>query len=139
MPNTSSSPSSDDQILAQFIQDLERTDDVESVLNDYTQRFPNRAVEFRELMDMRQAVNDSRRIPIASMPQQQGAFCIVRRLETGGMGEVYETWHQRRQHRVAIKVLRHSQHSQMAQDRFMREQHVLAHLHQTNIVPIHTA
>jgi serine/threonine protein kinase len=139
MTDSTSSPGSDDEILAQIIREWDHANGQPPDLEDCVRRYPQLKTQIREMHEMRQVVDGSRPETPSSMPQQLGEFRIVRRLETGGMGEVYETWHERLQRRVAIKVLRHGQHSQVAQDRFMREQHVLAHLHQTNIVPIHTA
>ena len=55
-------------------------------------------------------------------PSKIGAFEIVRRLGTGGMGVVYEAIHPTVSRRIAIKVLRQSkQHDASLQERFLRE------------------
>jgi serine/threonine protein kinase/WD40 repeat protein len=55
------------------------------------------------------------------------------------MGEIYEAVQEHLQRRVAVKVIRRGRVSPEARDRFLREQRVLARLHQTHIVPIHVA
>ena len=71
-------------------------------------------------------------------PAQLGEFQIVRRLGIS-MGEVFEAWQPSLKRRVAIKTIRRGRISPQARERFLREQQVLAGLHQTHIVPIHAA
>src|SRR5437764_14951658 len=69
-----------------------------------------------------------------------GDFRIKRFVAEGGMGEIYEAEQvclSRR--RVALKVIRRGRVSPDARARFLREQGVLAKLHQTNIVPVFAA
>jgi len=56
-------------------------------------------------------------------------YRIVRRIGTGGMGEVYEATHERLSHRYAVKVLRPGirDHPE-ALARFMREAQVTSRL-----------
>ena len=75
----------------------------------------------------------------AAPPPRLGDFRIVRRLARGGMGEVYEARQEPLERRVAVKVMRRDRLSPDGQARFLREQKILARLHQTHIVPIHTA
>lgn len=70
---------------------------------------------------------------------QLGDFRIRREIAHGGMGEIYEAVQERLHRRVALKIIRRGQVSPEARARFLREQQVLARLHQTHIVPIHTA
>jgi serine/threonine-protein kinase len=64
-------------------------------------------------------------------------YRIVRRIGTGGMGEVYEATHERLSHRYAVKVLRPgvSDHPE-ALARFMREAQVTSRLHHPGIVSV---
>ena len=55
------------------------------------------------------------------------------------MGEIYEAVQESLGRRVAVKTIRRGRLSPAAEARFLREQEVLASLHQTHIVPIHTA
>src|SRR5205823_12626631 len=68
-----------------------------------------------------------------------GPFRIVRFVAHGGMGEVYEAVQDILDRRVALKVLRNGFVNPTTRARFLREQQVLAKLHQTNIVPVHHA
>src|SRR5262249_61297531 len=73
------------------------------------------------------------------IPERLGEFRIVREIGRGGMGRIYEAEQERLKRRVAIKVIRRGRILPEARDRFLREQELLAKLHQTNIVAIHTA
>jgi serine/threonine protein kinase/WD40 repeat protein len=65
-------------------------------------------------------------------------FRLLRPIARGGMGTVYEAYQESLGRRVAVKI-RSGRISSSDQARFLREQQVLAQLHQTHIVPIHTA
>jgi WD40 repeat protein/serine/threonine protein kinase len=73
------------------------------------------------------------------VPNRLGDCRIVRLVTRGGMGAIYEAVQEPLGRRVAVKVLRQGHLSPAAEDRFQREQAVLARLHQTHIVPIHAA
>jgi eukaryotic-like serine/threonine-protein kinase len=76
---------------------------------------------------------------IADCPPRLGDFCIRRRLKIGGMGEIYEAVQEPFGRRVAVKVIRQDRFSPELRARFLREQRILASLHQSHIVPIHAA
>src|SRR5262245_58632740 len=105
MTTSSSASHSDDQILAQFIRDLEGADDPEATLNDYVRRYSDRAADYRQLYEMRQALAGSRPETPTSIPKQLGEFRILRRMEVGPMGEIYEAVQERLGRRVVVKVL----------------------------------
>jgi serine/threonine protein kinase/WD40 repeat protein len=65
-------------------------------------------------------------------------FRIQRQTGRGGMGVVYEAEQISLKRRVALKI-NAGNLSGLRQVRFLREQRVLAQLHHTHIVPIHTA
>ncbi len=135
MSDDSAAPDPNEEALAEILRDLEPSigppPDVEEILR----RHPDRADAIREILATQRALGQRRSPPV---PASLGEFRIVRRLETGGMGDVYEAWQESLCRRVAIKVIRHGHHSPQLQERFMREQRALAQLHQTNIVPIHS-
>ena len=67
-------------------------------------------------------------------------FALWRYVTEGGMGEIYEAEQLHlSKRRVALKVIRRGKVSPDARARFLREQEVLAKLHQTNIVPVFAA
>jgi serine/threonine protein kinase/WD40 repeat protein len=68
-----------------------------------------------------------------------GEFEIVRELPGGGMGRIFEAIQRPLGRRVALKTIRGERLSSQKRERFLREQTVLAALHQTHIVPIHMA
>ena len=76
--------------------------------------------------------------PVTGIPTQLGDFRIVREVGRGGMGVVYEAEQLSLKRRVALKVLRFgvTADAELMQ-RFQREAETVAHLHHTNIVPIH--
>src|SRR5713226_5401564 len=55
------------------------------------------------------------------------------------MGDIYDAYDERLQRRVAVKVIRQGKISPDSRVRFLREQTVLAQLHQSHIVPIYAA
>ncbi|MBI3865392.1 MAG: protein kinase [Planctomycetia bacterium] len=74
----------------------------------------------------------------ATAPTQLGDFRIIREVGRGGMGVVYEAEQQSLKRKVALKVLRFGVTADPeVMQRFQREAETVAHLHHTNIVPIH--
>jgi serine/threonine protein kinase len=133
-----STPDAEDAILGQFVRELESTADREALVRRYAEQYPALAGEFQPLA----ALNRMMQQPQAeapALPPRLGEFRILRKIAQGGMGEVYEAEQERLRRRVAVKVIRHGRISGQARARFLREQMVLARLHQTHIVPIHTA
>src|SRR6266852_229121 len=126
-----------ESILAQFVAKLEERGTI--VIDEFAQRYPALAGEFRSLAAMGKAMDRARPELEELLPERLGEFRIVRRLARGGMGDIYEAYDERLQRRVAIKTIRHGRISDDARDRFLREQTVLAQLHQSNIVPIYAA
>lgn len=142
---------SDEEFFGLLGLSLERAADRAAVVEKFAQQRPDLAGRVRELASLDGRLRDSK------APKQQlcpgdrlGDFRIVRLIAVGGMGEVYEAEqeslvvfqpHERgeRRRRVAIKVIRQGQLSEEYQARFRREQAVLARLHQTHVVPVHTA
>lgn len=131
--------SADDERLAEFVQELERLG-VEAVdLEAWIGRFPHLESRFRQLHVMYRALEGSRPQMEPPMPDRLGEFRIVRRLPGGHLGEVYEAVQEPLNRRVAVKTIRRGRISAELHTRFLREQKVLASLHQTHIIPIHTA
>jgi serine/threonine protein kinase/WD40 repeat protein len=136
MTEPSSPNGAHDDVMAQFLGDLERRGSV--VIDDYKRRYPSLAPEFDEAVRMQDVLGDARHDPL-EVPERLGEFRLVRRLTTGGMGELYEAQQERVGRRVVVKIIRRGRISPQTRDRFLREQEVLAKLHQTNIVPIYAA
>ncbi|MGH7193669.1 MAG: WD40 repeat domain-containing serine/threonine protein kinase, partial [Candidatus Saccharimonadales bacterium] len=132
-----SNPRPDEAVLAQFVVDLER--DGDAVLEDYARRYPPLAQELHSLAAMQRLLRAPAANDGAPLPRKLGEFFVLRRIATGGMGEVYEAVQQQLNRRVAIKTIRRGQTEPRLRERFLREQRVLAKLHHTHIVPIHTA
>jgi serine/threonine protein kinase len=134
-----SSPSNDSETLfTEFIHTLMAADDPGGVIDDFTQRFPQHADEFRELAQLNRALDVNQKPILPPPPSHLGEFRITRLLNFGGMGEIYEAYHQRLDRRVALKIVRRGWSSTEARERFIREQQVLANLHHSHIVPIHS-
>src|SRR5438128_12618326 len=137
MSTPSSTHDPDERILAEFIAELEKRGS--TALDEYVLRYPHLADRMRALVQVQDAIEDTREDFDESMPERLGDFRIVRRLDHGGMGEIYEAVQEHLGRRVAVKVIRRGRASDRARERFEREQKVLALLHQTHIIPIHVA
>jgi len=72
-------------------------------------------------------------------PRCLGDFHIVRRIDSGGMGDIYEAIQEPLKRRVVVKTIRRELVSPNARERFLREQEVLAKLHESHIVPVFAA
>ena len=138
-------PSPSELLLVRLLAELDRTPEAGrvAVVERYLRDYPEHRVTIREVVDADAGVR-----PLASADakptrlqpgQRLGPFRIVRYVAHGGMGEVYEAVQDVLDRRVALKVIRNGFVSPTARARFLREQRVLARLHQTNIVPIHHA
>src|SRR5207248_3668236 len=129
---------SEDELFGQFLEELSGAADKEVVIRKYAEAYPDYASDFQELAAMDQKFVAPRSSDPDPPPETLPDFRILRRIAQGGMGVVYEAEQLSLKRRVAVKV-RRGQLSPARQARFLREQEVLARLHQTNIVPIHTA
>lgn len=135
------STDSNDPFLAEFLRELERATDREAVVRKYAALRPELTHELRDLASVQgqlrgalEAENEPR------MPEWLGEFRLLRCIARGGMGEIYEAEQRSLVGRkVAVKVIRHGRLAPEARTRFLREQAVLARLHQTHIVPVYTA
>ncbi len=75
-----------------------------------------------------------------SVPERLGPYQLRRELGHGGMGIVFEAWHERLERLVAVKILAGpAQHDEHARERFLREVRSLARLRHPHIVPIQDA
>ena len=66
-----------------------------------------------------------------------GPHRVIRRIASGGMGDVFEAQQNEPKRRVAIKVLRHAALNERALARFHREAEILARLKHPGIAQIH--
>jgi serine/threonine protein kinase/WD40 repeat protein len=129
----------DEQILADFVQALENSDDRDAVMRKFCGDHPALAKEFEAMAGMIQRVTQSRPELDEQVPEILGGFRLRDLIAKGGMGEVYEAYEERLQRRVAIKIIRKGRISPLNRARFLREQMFLARLHQTHTVPIFAA
>src|SRR5690242_6655319 len=137
MSSPTSTQDPDERILAEFIAELEKRGS--AALDEYVFSYPHLADRKWGLVGMQDAIEVAREDLDESVPERLGDFHIVRRLDHGGMGEIYEAVQEHLGRRVAVKVIRRGRTSEQARQRFEREQKVLARLHQTHIIPIHVA
>jgi serine/threonine protein kinase/WD40 repeat protein len=135
MSESSSRPGNNDDVMAQFFGDLERRGS--AIVDDYKRRYPQLALEFDDAVRMQDVLGDARPDSPLEVPARLGGFRIIGRLSRGGMGELYEAEQEPVGRRVVVKIIRRGRISPQTRDRFLREQEVLAKLHQTNIVPIY--
>jgi serine/threonine protein kinase/WD40 repeat protein len=139
--NGPSSPADpDDLLFAEFLLDLEKRGP--DAVADWEKRHPRLAGRIREELRLLDAIDESRPAQPEQLPAELGNYRILRRLHGGGMGEIYLAEEKylenqgRWPRRVAVKVIRRGRESMRARTRFLREQRVLAHLHQTHIVSL---
>ena len=137
MTEPSSHAGAHDDVMAQFLADLERRGS--AVIDDYKRRYPPLAPEFDDAVRMQDVLGNAGHDSPLDVPTRLGGFRIIRRLVTGGMGELYEAEQEPVGRSVVVKIIRRGRISPQTRDRFLREQEVLAKLHQTNIVPIYAA
>jgi len=141
--DSTSTPECDENVYLAFLKDLDAAGDPEKLVGEYAARYPHLLDELRAMAGMRGALDRSRRPQEDDEPppERLGDFRIVRRIAHGGMGEIYEAIQEPLNRRVAVKVIRgrHRHLTGPPQRRFLREQNVLAQLHHTHIVPIHSA
>src|SRR5437660_2402776 len=137
MGDFESAPSSKERVFGDFFHDLEKTTDRHAVVGQYVGAFPEWAAEFREEAALENVLVSSQPLPSAG-DLELPDFRLIREIARGGMGIVYEADQLSLKRRVAVKV-RRGRLAPSAHDRFQIEQEVLAQLHQTHIVPIHTA
>src|SRR5438105_1165778 len=114
-----SMPSATDQLLAHFLQGLEKAPDRDCVLREFCAVHPDLAMEAQALAGMNEMVEQARPDNAEETPQRLGEYQVLRRIGRGGMGEIFEAWHERLHRRVAVKTIRQGRISPMARDRFM--------------------
>jgi serine/threonine protein kinase len=109
---------------------------------EYTRRYPDLAGILPEKFDtLRRIVPPAL---VTEPPHEElvsacvGDYRILRRINSGGMGEVYEAEQCSLKRRVALKVLPFAATLNAHQlQRFQREAEMAAQLHHTNIVPVY--
>lgn len=139
MSSLSAGSTASEMVFVELMRALAESEDRLAVLADFVHRYPDREAEIRELASFNSALHDAPTLPPPPpLPDQIGEFRIGRLIKIGGMGEIYEAYHQRLDRRVALKIVRRGWTTSYARERFAREQHVLANLHHSNIVPIQT-
>ncbi len=137
MSDARPTPDSREEVFGHFYEEPEGSADREAVVRRYAAEHPRWAADFRAEAAIELLVH-APPVPGEPFPAELPDFHIVREVARGGMGVVYETEQRSLRRRVALKV-RRLRLSPEAQRRFEREQETLAKLHQTHIVPVHTA
>jgi serine/threonine protein kinase/WD40 repeat protein len=123
-------------VLGIFLEELQNAADPESVLSRYVATYPHWARDFVEETVVSRMLVTSRSESTFPDLSKLTDFRILRWVAAGGMGVVYEAEQISLRRRVALKV-RYGHSSPEREERFLREQHTLARLHQSHIVPIY--
>ena len=132
-------PEDADEVLVRFLAELEHAAEPEQVIGAFCARYPDRACELRDMVELRHILDRSATDVDPDIPARLGDFRIVRQIDHGGMGVVCEAIQEPLDRRVVVKIIRHGRTSPESRERFLREQRVLAKLHQTHIVPVFAA
>ncbi len=109
-----------------------------AVLTEHCERYPHLADDFREFASLLLRLEAPAPEPAPAWPTHLPDFYIIRLIGQGGMGRVYKAWQTSLSRFVALKI-RRGHGPPEEQHRFLREQRVLARLHHSHIVPVHTA
>jgi len=128
-----------DEVLGRFLAELDRGANREHLIRTYSLQYPDRAREFRQYADLPTLLDQAAERADEQHPARLGDFQIVREISHGGMKTVYEAIQEPLERRVAVATIRRGHILPAHRERFLREQRVLARLHQTHIVPIFAA
>ncbi|GEM_PF-1607317 len=139
MKEFTTAPDPADAVLSEFLLAYEAAADPEATQRQWCAKHPELAARFRARVATMRLLHSARPDDPDPIPARLGEFEIDCLIGKGGMGEIYRAKHARLNRTVAIKVIRQGRVSPQARERFLREQTVLARLHQTHIDPIHTA
>jgi WD40 repeat protein/serine/threonine protein kinase len=129
------------QVADEYVQRLERGE--QPHIEEYASRYPQIAATLRQVLPalqlLRQPASGAADSPAGIEPEGPlGDYRIVREIGRGGMGVVYEAVQISLGRRVALKVLPFAAALDAKQlQRFKNEAQAAAHLHHTNIVPVH--
>jgi serine/threonine protein kinase/WD40 repeat protein len=139
MNESSPLPEDADEVLVHFLAELEHAAEPDQVVAAYCAGYPNRARELREMVELRHILDKSVADIDPCLPVRLGDFRIIRQIDHGGMGIVCEAIQEPFDRRVVVKMIRQGRTIFESRERFLREQRVLAELHQTHIVPVFAA
>lgn len=128
-----------DDILGRFLAELEQGANREHLIHTYARQYPDHAAEFREYAELPELLDQAAGETDEPHPARLGDFRIIREISHGGMKTVYEAIQEPLERRVAVATIRRGRILPAHRERFLREQRVLARLHQTHIVPIFAA
>ena len=137
MSASPSAPSEKELVFAGYYQDLEVADDKPAVVHRFVAAYPQWAKEFYQQAALEGVIAAPVEEGVEVYPDRVPDFSNLREIGRGGMGVVFEAWQESLQRRVALKIRRGASLPN-DQERFRREQLVLAQLHHTHIVPVHT-
>ena len=118
-------------LIDRFLAEYRRAARPEQVLERYAARHPELAEEFRLQAGFSF-------IDPADEPTDLPDVTLLREIGRGGMGVVYEGWQESLARPVAVKLHRMTD-TAVERSRFFHECRTLARLHQSSIVPVHTA
>jgi WD40 repeat protein/serine/threonine protein kinase/tetratricopeptide (TPR) repeat protein len=134
------------QMADEFDERLERGEKPD--IEDYAARHPEHGTVIRQVLSSLRLIRlsspgqrEANAVPVSESQQMGclGDFRLLREIGRGGMGVVYEAEQISLGRRVALKVLPFAATLDAKQlQRFKNEAQAAAHLHHTNIVPVHS-
>jgi serine/threonine protein kinase/WD40 repeat protein len=133
----------DDEVFGRILDELDRGCDPADVERRICGEFPDLAAKVHQFLARHRILElaGEHEPDDVSVPDRLGDFKIIREIGRGGMGMIYEAVQEPFRRRVALKTIRgdYAHQSPDSEERFLREQAVLAKLHHTHIVPIFAA
>lgn len=127
-----------DELADEYVARKQRGDNPS--ISEYCRSYPELKDEILELfpmLAMLEAAKPAGQAEPGQVPGSMGGYQIVRELGRGGMGVVYEAYHENLGRHVALKLLSQRLAGDgRARARFEREARAVAQLHHTNIIPL---
>src|SRR5947207_448998 len=138
MSDIESTSTEKDSVFDRFYEELAKAEDKPAIVLSFSANYPQWRKEFELQAALEGAI--AAQTPVEHVevyPDSVPDFSNLREIGRGGMGVVFEARQDSLQRRVALKIHRGgSLPTEVA--RFRREQLILAQLHHTHIVPVHT-
>lgn len=134
MEETQSFSAAAEERLEQVMEGIRRAHYADDAIQRAVDEQPDLASKIVEEVRLEQQIRGGAPAPI---PESIGHYQIQGKLDGGGMGWIYRGYDSKLYRHVAIKTIRRDRQSEDLRAKFLREQRILAKLHETRIIPIY--